>query len=484
MTLRLSTLASALGLGLALAGCDAIENVEPRQSVSPEQALESVDGFEAILVSGYDALQDQDYYGQSFMLVPDALADNARVPNESSNRYPSFVNNVTGAHLNRWGGHYGTINEMNLVLSRIDALDVEAANPQAVRDRIKGEAYFLRAINYFDLARTKGYEPGRAVDGFTQSVIIRTEPTEGVDEADFRARSTISEVYDLIRSDLTSAIGLLNGTARGSKYFASVASANALLARVELYASNWSASEAAAEAALAATSATLVEDDGSGAALQAAWLSVTHPESIFELVMNPSTDGGTTSVNGSLQSLTDPTRGGFYDVVATTSLLSVYDDDDARLALIDSATVSGEGVPYTLKYQGTTAQDVDRVPVFRVAEMYLILAEARAEQGDTGGALEALNTLRAARGLSEYNDASEEDGNASAADIVDQVYLERRRELAFEGHRFFDLKRRGLDIPKPQTGFSVLPYTNFRVLARIPFDQVSNNDLLDQNPGY
>ena len=104
MTFRFPTLAAALGLSLALVGCDAIENVDPRQSVSPEQALESVDGFEAILVSGYDALQDQGYYGQSFMLVPDALADNARVPNESSNRFPGFVGNVNGSQLNRWGG--------------------------------------------------------------------------------------------------------------------------------------------------------------------------------------------------------------------------------------------------------------------------------------------------------------------------------------------------------------------------------------------
>ena len=243
---------------------------------------------------------------------------------------------------------------MNLVLSRIDDLEVDDCERLRLWSATgsKARRYFMRAINYFDLARTKGYEPGRAVGGFTQSVIIRTEPTEGVDEADFRARSSITEVYDLIRTDLTSAIGLLDGNARGSKNFASLASANALLARVELYASNWSAAEAAAEAALDATGAALVEDDGSGTALTTAWLSSSHPESIFELVMNPSTDGGTTSANGSLQSLTDPTRGGFFDVVATTSLLSAYDEGDPRLALIDSAVVSGEGVPYTAEVPG------------------------------------------------------------------------------------------------------------------------------------
>lgn len=478
MSLRNKTLAAALGFGFVLGGCDAIERVEPRQSVSPEQALSSQAGFEALITSGYDGFQDVDYYGQQFMLVPDALADNLRVPLGTSNRYPSFVANAALTHLTRWGGFYSTINQMNLVLSRIDQLELQAADPQAIRNRIKGEALFIRAMNYFDLVRTHAYEPGREVGGFTQGVIIRTTPTNSVADADFRARSSVSEVYNLIISDLTEAATLLNGTARGSKNFASRASANAALARVQLYAGNWAAAEAAAAAALAQTSASLVTADATGATLLAAWRGSTHPEAIFEIVNTASTDGTTTNVNGSLQSLTDPTRGGFFDAVPTVDLINSHETGDARLALYAPATVGAETFQYLRKYTGTGgATDVDPVPVFRVPEMLLILAEARAAQNNTAGALEALNTLRAARGLAALS-------GLSGAQIIDAVYRERRVEFAFEGHRFFDLKRRGLDIPKPQSVIGVLPYTDFRILAPLPASEVDNNPLLDQNPGY
>ncbi len=151
---------------------------------------------------------------------------------------------------------------------------------------------------------------------------------------------------------------------------------------------------------------------------------------------------------------------------------------DARLALYAPATVGSETFQYIMKYTGTGgAVDVDPVPVFRVSEMLLILAEARAAQNNTSGALEALNTLRTARGLAALS-------GLSGAQIIDAVYDERRVELAFEGHRFFDLKRRGLDIPKPQSVVGVLPYTDFRILAPLPADEVDNNPLLEQNPGY
>lgn len=475
MTFRTPLAALALAAGLGLTGCDTIENVEPRQSVTPEQALDTVEGFEAILVNGYDALQDASYYGQQYILVPDALADNIEVPDETSNRYPGFTLNSIGSHINRWGGHYVTINAANLVLDQIDALEIQAADPEAIRSRIKGEAYFLRAINYFDLARTKAYEPGMEVDGFNLGVIIRTEPTASVEDADFRARSTNEEVYNLIVSDLNQAITLLDGTARGSINFASQASAYALLSRVQLYQGNWAEAEAAAQAALNATTATLVDASESEDALLAAFTGATNPEAIFEILNTPSTDGETTNVNSSLQSLTDPTRGGFFDTVPTESLLSAYAEEDARRVLFDT---TASGIPYILKYTGAIATDVDPVPVIRVAEMYLTLAEARAEQGEIGSALEALNMVRNARGLDDFE-------STDADALIDEILEERRREFAFEGHRFFDLKRRGLNIPKPQISATAeIPYENFRILARIPPDQVDNNPELVQNPGY
>ena len=497
MSFRNTSLAAALGLGLAFSGCDTVDNVDPRQSVTPEQATETIAGYTALASSAYDALQDADYYGQQFMLVPDALADNIQTPPTSSNRYPNFVSNVEDSHLTRWGGHYGTINTMNFILASIDDLEIppSVANGERDRTQIKGEAYFHRALNYFDLIRTKAYEPGRAVGGFTEGVILRTTPTNEAADADFRARASVSEVYDQILSDLDSALELLGETnfrrAGTPQYFATKGSTRALMARVNLYAGNWADAIEDAQAAIDSGIGVLVEDDGSGDALGSAWRASTHPESIFELNMTPATDGGVTGTNASLQSVTDPrVIGGFLDAIPTPDLIAAYSDDDPRAQLISDEIVrAGQpAVTYSTKYSGTSAQFVDRVPVIRVSEMYLIQAEAHAELGQTSEALAALNTFLAARGDDAFG--SDDGDDETAADdtsregIIAEVIRQRRLEFAFEGHRFFDLKRRGLDVPKPQTGFNVLPYTDFRILAPLPDVEVTNNPLLNQNPGY
>ena len=154
MTFRSTLAVAALGFGLTLSGCDVVDGLSNPQEITPEQALDNIEGYGALLVQAYDGLQSQDHYGQQFMLVPDALADNIRIPNTSSNRYPGFTENRSRSHLNRWGGHYSAINSMNLIITGIDDLEDESAS-QAERDQIKGEAYFMRALNYFDLIRTK-----------------------------------------------------------------------------------------------------------------------------------------------------------------------------------------------------------------------------------------------------------------------------------------------------------------------------------------
>ncbi len=474
MTLKSTALGVGLGFALVLGGCDSLIEVEPRQSVTPDDALSTLSGFEALINGAYDALQDDGYYGNNYILYPDALADNIQPSPQTSNRIPNVANNVAFSHLNRWAPHYTVINDMNLVLNRIGGYTLDPNETEATKNRVTGEAYFFRAMNYFDLARTKGYEPGREVNGFNLSAVLRLEPTLTADDADLRARSTNTEVYQQIFSDLNQAQAVL-GAGRG-KRFVTPAAIEALRARVNLYASNWAAADAAATAALAASPANLVVAP-TEAQLLAAWRAGTFAESIFEIEMTASQDGASTNVNQSLQSLTDPRVPNFFDAAATASLVAAHETGDARLGLYAPRTIGGTAIRFIQKYTGTTAIYVDRIPVFRVAEMLLIQAEARAEQGNTAGALQSLNTLRAARGLGALSDLS-------SSDIVSAVLRERRVELAFEGHRFFDLKRRGLDIPKPQSGGGVLPYTDYRILAPIPETQVALNPDLVQNPGY
>jgi len=489
MRRTVTTLLFLLGFATALVGCDQVglDEAEPSQSVSSGQVFEDLTGFEATLADAYDGLQDVGRYGQHFMLYPDAMADNAGFI-QGANRYNDVTGNLPGAHLTTYGAPYDDINLTNNIIEKIQGFqNIEAPDPQVVRDRIRGQAHFLRGLAYFDLVRTHAYEPGQEVNGFDLGVILRTQPTETPDDADFRPRSTNAEVYTQIVSDLETATTLLAGKDL-SKFRANEAAAYGLLARVQLYQGNY------AEAETAATNA--IESAGSiGATMMSpgdfpgAWFSETLPGTLFELKMTQGQDGAATNTNESLASLSyaeraasAPASEGYrtfnFQVVPTADLVGTYQIGDARRSIIDTLS-SGEII--LQKYSQTLGSNTDRIPILRLAEMYLIRAEARLELGtpDTDGAQSDLDEVRTNRGLPSI-------GNVSGTALLDSIYMERRRELAYEGHRFFDLKRRGLDIPKPQSNVSrtVLEYDNFRVLAPFPNGQVTSNPELVQNPGY
>jgi hypothetical protein len=115
--------------------------------------------------------------------------------------------------------------------------------------------------------------------------------------------------------------------------------------------------------------------------------------------------------------------------------------------------------------------------------MYLIRAEARAETGDLTGAAADVNALRAAR-INNYTNAS----FATKGDVIDAVLSERFKELPYEGHRFFDAKRRNLPITRlavdAQGAALTLPSGNFRFILPIPNSEIQANPLIVQNPGY
>lgn len=473
-----TALASLLGLALSLTitSCDSILDVEPKQEVTPEVALSTQSGFEATLSSAYDDLQDVGYYGQYFMLYPEALADNAiNLPGFA--RYDGPPVNAFREHLNRWGTHYGSINKANIILAEIGDLEIEGASEeeaQAAKDELRGEAYFLRGLNYFDLMRTKAYEPGVVSEGFTQGVIIRTEPTQSEEAAaQFLPRSSITEVYDRIEQDLQSAIDLLGGTGNG-KYVANEAAAQSLLAQVYLYEKQFSDAASMATTALESAEENLSADLLTEGEYVDAHTGATMSSGIFVVDLAPEFDGDVTNVNESLSSLTYDPESFNFQLLPTQDLIGAHEQGDVRLELYETLPSGNTRIN---KYTQAVGSYTDNIPVIRAAEVLLIRAEAYYESGNEEQAREDLNTLRTARGLGEVS--------PSGQDLINEILRQKRLELAFEGERFFDLKRRGMDIPKPQApSIGTLPYDDPRILAPIPSQEVDLNPELVQNPGY
>lgn len=476
---------------LFLASCDKRLDVEPRQSISFETALTSSANVESALNSIYGGLRSQVLYGRDMLAVSDALADITQATGKSGRLQPEN-RNTQGSHFASWGTAYALINEVNLVLEAIPNI---ADATQANRDRWEGELKFLRALLHHDLARSYAYDTTAVVSGqYRGNVVLALTPIrDGISGLSYRPfRSSTKALYDAIYADLTTATTKLGNT-RGV-YYATKAAAHALFSRVALYYGDYS--KAITEATSAISNASGVGASlSTGANYVAAWRALRNPESIFEVRFNIQNEN--LGVNVSLQTSyttllalgNTSSTGGFGDLVpnnlllaqlgiSTTGFPAITRGADVRANLYEWGT-AGRGTRFIecTKFFGKSGfPNLDNVPVIRYPELLLIRSEAyykRNSAGDEALALADLNSLITNRGLTAVTLT----GTALFNEILRQSYL----EFAFEGHRWFDLKRNGLDVVKAPAN---LPFNDTRVLPPIPQREIDGNPNMVQNAGY
>lgn len=446
-------------------------DVENKEALPQDVVLADISGFEAVLFAAYESVNDFGYYGQQMMIMPEILADNMFLA-QLTGRYELEYVNAQNSGFTFWFNRYTAINECNIVINLIN--DEGVTGSQAEKDQLVAEAKFLRALFYHDLARAYGYEPGQEVNGFTSSVILRTEPTLGASDVDDKPRLTNEEIYLQIEKDLIEAIPDLSTVSAGST---EVARANApaarlLLARVYLYWGKNAEAAAQAQAVIAGDGSDLV----AAADYVASWNDATnafYPESLFESDLNVADWSGVDGQNESLHSLLmNDTGGSQFIITASDELIAAIESEtgDVRRGMFNT---EGLGEEFT-KWRGAkgTVPFQENIPILRLSEGYLIAAEALGP----GAGDPFLNAFRVARGLP-----------AGVPATVNNVLKERRIEFMAEGHRWFDLKRLGRDISKPATAGigASLPYNDFRLLPRIPQAEIVLSDgVLLQNPGY
>ena len=499
-----------MSISVLLTACTKQLTVDPRQSINFSSALNTVDGMTAALNSVYAGLKSTNLYGRDLLAVSDALAD-VGFANGKSGRLVGENRNQQGSHFVLWGTAYGLINEINLILDAIPKTNTSQAN----KDKWEGEAKFLRALMYFDLVKCYAYIPTATVPSQEKGgVPLRLIPTNSSTEAGGYkpSRASIAAVYAQIYLDLNDAIAKIPATST-NRAFATQGSARAILSRVALYNGDWATVITQSTSAISSTIGSI----SNAASYVAGWRASVHPESMFEVTF--ATAAENVGVNTSLQTsytglaaLQSPAQsgGGFGDFVPNTIVLGGVGLSYASFATYPAPTSSftsvapdygvtrGADVRALLYEWGTTLRgtryvectkffgkngiiNLDNVPVIRKSELLLNRAEAyykRNAAGDEALALADLNTFRANRGLPVVVFS----GVALFNEIINQRFL----EFAFEGLRFFDLKRLGMDIVKPQTGSTVLtlPFTDTRLLAGIPQGEIDGNPNMVQNPGY
>jgi hypothetical protein len=482
--MRLLTYRSFFAYGLCTVllllatSCDSILEVKPKQSIDSKTALTTEEELQAAVIGVYDRLQSTRLYGRDLIAIPEALSDNGKATNKSG-RLNAEYQNQPNSHFLNWRLSYFGINQINLILAASPTVELSDAS----RNSIEGQAYFLRALFYFDLIRAYSYTPTAKVDQQNRGgVPLVTTGAIAEKDITFPARASVEEVYQFIYADLEKAIAKLEGTAASrAPQYATQAAAKALFSRVALYNSDWANSAKYATEAIGAGIGkfqTRPEDYFS------AWRVPINPESIFELSFQiPENIGVNEALQTTFTTLVEPGNraktGGFGDLVPTESLLEALSDaGDVRRRLYELGT-AGRGAAQIecTKFIGKNGKiNLDNVPVIRISEMYLNRAEANYHLGNEEDALTDINAIRTRSGLNALTDVS---GEALLTEILKQ----RRVELAFEGHRFFDLKRQGLDIVKAAP-VQTLPFTDYRVLAPIPPREIQANPNLVQNYGY
>jgi hypothetical protein len=433
---------------LGLFSCTKVLDVEPTASISSEDAIKDKAGVERALNGAYNALQSVGSYGRNQILVQDLAADNLDWTGTTQD-YNQIANNLIAANNGVvdgiWAANYDCINRVNNVIARlpeIPGLSTEDYN------LFMGDALFLRGLCHFNLL------------GYFGGIPIKTQPTLDLTQVD-QARNSITEVYQQVISDLSNA-ELLLPSSRNAGYAGSV-SATALLARVYLAAYHAFSDPALAELAISKSNSVINSPLYSLAPAYADLFNGNTTEPIFSVVFDAQ------NFNRLAQYFFARSLTGRYEVGPSPQFLQSYAvADTARYNA--SIAIDASNIPYGIKYKDISA-GTDRVMVIRLAEMYLIRAEALANtNGDINAIKSDIDTIRSRAGL-----AGTTAGDYDALKLA--IENERRFEFAFEGHRWFDLVR-------TNRAAAVLNIDPKYTLFPIPLSEMQTNKLMKQNPGY
>jgi hypothetical protein len=440
--------------------------LSPQQSVANESALVTIGDFESSITAVYNGLSGANYYGRYFVLVPDVMSDDVK-QHPSANRakdyaeYSAVVGDGIAEGL--WAEMFQNINNLDAIINT--QVDI----PAAVQDdynHIIGEALTLRGLIYFDMVRMFAQHYSFSADASHLGVPIVLE----FDKDGEPARASVKAVYDQIISDMIKGIAQMsNDTRSGSTSTLSKTSGKALLSRVYLYKDDLANAESMATEVINSTKYTLVDN----ASYLASWSSDNSDESIFELTMTESDNNGSNAL-GRMYIVE-----GYGDYLPSNDVVSLFSTDDVRYGwFIEDTFLDGDYAPFRMnKYPSITGED--NTKVIRLSEVYLIRAEARARQNndDAQGDVDMIRQ----RGLPSAPAVT-----ATGQGLIDEVMLERRKELCFEGQRLWDLMRHKQSIIRTQCTSSVceVNYPNEKLILPIPEAELDANPNMQPNPGY
>lgn len=449
----------------------------PYDSLSGDVIFSTPEGFSNAIRGIYSGATSTRYYGGAMFSDPDILTDNVIISANGRQSKSTLFEWTYGANNtpNLYDRGYKLVRRANAILENIDKLSGPA------KSIIQGEAFLFRGLAHFDMVRTYAKIPTQSTDANTSLGIAYVTT---VDPNQKPARNTVAEVYTKVIEDLNKAVSLLPTSNVAGRFTKNTA--NGLLSRVYLYNGEYQKAIDAANAVSGASVSSISNFPG-------LWKDET-TEGILGQILIRIIDN---TAIGTQYSQTSPTNGVRSEYVVSYDFYNLFKDNDVRKSTyISTSPYAGNQYNHVAKYFGKTGQvnNIVNAKVIRMAEVMLNKAEAytKLPSPNYGAALVALDAVRSQRYTGFVS------GGETGATLEDAIALERRLELAFEGHRFYDIKRKGMDIVRSATNGDladgsgtptrasslVMPAGDHKFQLPIPLAALNSNPNLVQNTGY
>lgn len=479
-----------------------------------EDILTKPEGIRALLNGIYDSFTKDAYYGRNMYAYEGAKGMDFFVRLSSGNSFErenrySESTSASGAGPGMWITIYGAIRTATTLVENIDKTEGLSLEE---KETILGEATALRALAYFDLMRLFAYPPRFSVPGGAEygeqfswgvPLVENMDMVNNIYKHEVR-RKTALETYTYIENEFIKAKDLLKNKAAIGGRINYVATCT-LLSRVYMYMNKWDDVIEMGEEALRVgqSSFNLIPYNS----YKTTYYKPFNSENIWELTYSLTDHIGSNSLNSLVRKPTYNNPGAPNDgqvsqnlgyaayglMPATVSFLknTVNGIEDVRGYLVCDLGIANKDYKGYRKYVGESYHSVYNLPVVRLPEIYLNLAEAYLNKDDISNAQSYYNLIRTAR---------VQDADFKTSD-VDQckrlVYEERRRELMLEGHTFWDYFRRGETLKRPELlenankitiafGYGTKTNARAQVIYPIPLNELEANPAIrdQQTVGY
>lgn len=450
-----------MALALFVSSCE----MEPVLADAESVEIPNVTSMRQMIDGAYVTMSNYSYMGRNMILTGELRADNVYANNASGRftRWSSMnllAEDADATDLMRYA--YGSVTNPNIILAtNFDGIVGEDAD----KNQIVGEAYLMRAYAHFDLVRVFGQRYSAGNDLGVSYVKVFKGPN--------LPRATVSENLTDIKDDIANAISHLQQGATSSwansKTNFNLDAAYALQSRVGTYFKDYSYAYSGSNMIVDKYPVTPKDD------VVESWEQQTPPPaSIMEIFQNTSTN------NSGINSIGNIYRGSSYgDVQVLDNLIADagFESGDVRASAEMINTDAAGRLRNVGKYPSIApVLGQDNIKVFRVEEIVLNHAEALANGAGSGDALSFLNRIPSNRGASNYGSAT-----------MDNILKERRKELLFEGFRFYDFARTGRNIPDPDAptnNHGEVTAGSFLFAFPIPQREIDSNSNSQQNPNY